>query len=181
MNINEMFQAAESAPGQLGPDELPNGSEVLCEIVFSKAKTRAAKPNDDKGPGKTFSQKLKVIEPGHPAEGGEFFDSIHFSGGDLNGEMSDGQLAYNKRLFAKLTGAGLSAAFFASNPSDEAIAKALTGTKVRVKVQWQKQTAKQKESGDNPFLDNTTTWSPVDGGGSGGYVPGAAPVNPKGF
>lgn len=177
MNINDMFQAAEGAEDSgfadlLGPQDLPNGTEVLCEITFSKSKTRPAK--GDKGPGKTFSTKLKVIEPGHPANGGEFFDSMHLSGGDVSGNLTDGQLSYNKRLFAKITATGVGATFFASNPSDEAVAKAMLGSKVRVKVQWQTPNDKGQV-----FLDNTTTWAPVDGGGAGGYVPSSAPV--KGF
>lgn len=178
MNINDMFQAAEAAPDEntlLGPDELPTGTTVLCEIVYSGSKIRPAKEKDNKGAAPTFNSKLRVIEPGHPQEGGEFFDAIHLSGGDFQGVINDNQHAYNKRLFAKLQGAGLSAAFFGSSPSNEAISKALVGSKVRVTMQWQKPNKDGKV-----FLDNTTTWEPVDGGG-GGYVPSSAPVNPKGF
>lgn len=182
-NINDMFQAADAASesGLLGPDALPTDTVVKCRIVFSQAKIRAANLEKDKGVAKTFNSKLEVIEPGHPHEGGQFFDAIHLSGGDHEGEMSDGQLGYNKRLFGKLQGAGLTGQFFAGNPSDEAIAKALVGKEVIVKLQWQERTDKQKETGQDPFLDNTTTWSPVDA--AGGYVPGqaAAPQPTKGW
>ena len=181
-NINDLFQAAEAAEDTGGfadlltHRELPTGTEVLCEITYCGAKTRPAK--DGKGPAKTFNSKLKVIEPGHQYEGGEFFDAIHLSGGDATGKLTDGQLGYNKRLFAKLQGAGLGAAFFGSNPSDEAIAKALVGCKVRVKLKWQAEDAQGRA-----FLDNTTTWSPVDVASSaGGYVPQGRPSTPsKGF
>ena len=179
-NINEMFQASDEAPDTdtlLGPDQLPTGTVVRCNIVYSKASMRAAKTEQDKGPGKTFLNKLEVTEG--EFKGQSFFDSLHLSGGKLDGTFTDGQIGYNKRLFAKLTGAGLTKSFFAANPSDEAIAKALVAAKgdISVKVMWQ---APNKDG--KVFLDNTTTWSPIDeSGGGGGYVPGGAPVTPKGF
>jgi len=176
MNINDLFQSAQGAedttqdfPDNLGPDELPHGTEVLCKIAWAQVKERPAKPAEDKGPAITFSTKLEVLEGEHA--GGQFFDSIHLSGGDTSGNLTSGQESYNKRLFAKITAAGLDGNFFATNPSHEAIAKGLLGSKVRVKVQWQKPNAKGLV-----YLDNTTTWEPSDGSPTTGYVPSS-----KGF
>jgi hypothetical protein len=174
-NINEMFQAAEGAkddtdfPDLLTPAQIPENTTLLCEISYSK-------PGTTKKGGKSFQQKLKVAEPGHEFEGGEVFDTLNFSAGDTDGNMSSGQLGYNKRLFAKLGGAGLDGQYFSASPSDEAISIALKGTKVLVKFRWQK----PNDKGD-VYLDNTTTWSPVGDGGGGGYVPGQQERNPKGF
>lgn len=175
MNINDLFNQSKDAEDTgfgdlLGPKQLPSGTEVLCEIVWSQAGTT-------KKGGKQFKNKFKVLEGDH--EGGEFFDNLYFSPG-----TDDGQLSYNKRLFGKLQGAGLGAQYFSQEPSDEAIATALVGNKVRVKIQWQALTAEQKakeEAGEpqTPFLNNTTTWSPADGAGGGSYVPGSSA--PKGF
>ncbi len=167
-----MFQQAkEVVSTDLGPDELPNGSEFTAKIAASSAKIR-------KNGGLSFNVKLEIVEAGHPYEGGEIWDSLHLSAGDGQGGFSKNQLQYNQRLFGKLQGAGLSDEFFASNPSNEAIAKAIKGNVIRVKIQWQEPT-----DDGRIFTDNTTTWSPLDGApaasGGGGYVPSSGPT--KGF
>jgi hypothetical protein len=170
-NINDLYNQAAGAddsadfPDNLTQAELPNGTVVSVEAVWTEAKTRT-------NGGKTFAAKFEVTEGEH--KGGQFFDSIHLSNGD-KGKLTDGQQSYNKRLFAKLAGAGLDGAFFSTSPSDEAIATALKGTKLSIKVQWQK----PNEKGE-VWMDNTTTWSPIDAGGGGGYVPGV-PAATKGF
>jgi len=153
MNINDLYTGSKDAAddGGFAPtldhNDLPEGTKVLCEVTYS-------------APGKTtkgatkFTNKLKVIEDGHPHQGGEFFDGLNFSVG-----KTDGQKSYNKRLFAKLEGAGLGEAFWSSNPSEEAIAKALVGQKINVTIRWQ-----APNSDGKVWLDNTTTWAPAGGG-----------------
>lgn len=169
MNLNDLYAKSADLPdesGLLGPDKLIHGETYRCEIVYVKAGTT-------KKGATSFNSKLKVIEG--PLAGGEFFDGIYFSAGEGGGVFTDGQLAYNKRLFAKLQAAGVGAQFFSSNPSDETTANAIKGSKVDVKVQWQKPTADGKV-----FLDNTTTWTPV-GDQASSYVPGGGGTVPKGY
>lgn len=162
-NINDLFQAAETADDSptfensplLTHEELPEGTEVLCEIVWTDTHVR------DNG-GVTFSNKLEVLEGDHT--GGAFFDSLHLSGG-TNGTLTPGQNAYNKRLFNKIKATGLDGAFFAASPSNEAIAKAMKGAKVVVKVRW------QDEKDGRVWLDNTTTWTPATPAATSGYTP----------
>lgn len=168
MNINDLFQAAETAEDVsygdlLGPNELAEGAEVLCEIVYSKAGTT-------KKGAPSWTNKLKVLEGEY--EGGEFFDSIY-----LSANATDGGRSYNKRQFAKIGATGLGAQFFSSNPSAEAIATAMSGgkgnpgKKVLVKVSWQKPDGFDSiqdalDAGERVFGQHT--WSPADSAPSGG-------------
>lgn len=155
VNINDLYNDAKDAKGDddalLGPDDLPEGETVTAKLFSSTPKVSS------KG-GQGFQNVFEVVEG--PAKGGKFIDSIWFSSG-----TKDSQKAYNKRMFNKLMGAGLTEEFFQSNPSPEAIAGALKGTVLNVKIRWQK----PNEDG-RVFMDNTTTWSLPEGSG-GGYVP----------
>ena len=150
-NINDMFQAAQGAADTsfgdlLGADDMPDGLEVDCEIVYSKAGTTS------KG-APSWTNKLQITEG--DLAGGEFFDSVY-----LSANQTDGGLSYNKRMFAKIQAAGLSAQFFASQPSAESIATALKGQKVRVRIKWQKQSAEDIAAGKRPFGEHT--WTPIE-------------------
>lgn len=166
MNINDFFQESESAADApefaplLGNAELPQGAVVLCELVYTDARTSAAG-------APSFINKLKIVEAGHPLEGGEFFDSI-----TLSAKKTDGAIGYNKRMFAKLGATGLGATFFSSNPSNEAVAKAMLGRKVKVTIKWQK-------PADDGRVWSEHTWSTADEAVTTG--PAGFSAAPKGF
>ena len=160
-NINDLYtNSATAEDGKDGYDpllteaELPHDSTHRCEVTYSSNKIRG-------NGGQTFTVKFKVLEGEH--KGGEFFDSLHLSGGD---DLTPTQLSYNKRLFGKLIAGGCTPEFFAQNPSADAISDTLKGQTLNVKVKWQEPNDKGVV-----YLDNTTTWTPV--GAGGGYVPGA--------
>lgn len=150
-NISEMFNASVDAPDReygdlLGPKELPQGAEVDCEIVYSKAgTTQAGAPK--------FVNKLQILDG--DLAGGEFFDTV-----SMSPKPTDGGRSHNKRMFAKIGATGLTAQFFASQPSTESIATAMKGKKVRVTIKWQKQSDEDIAAGKDPWSEHT--WSPVE-------------------
>lgn len=164
MNINDLFQQASAAPD--APDypdlltnkELPQGTELTAEIVYTKAAV------NEKGT-LVFTNKLRILSGEHTD--GEFFDTVYVS-------PKESAAGFNKRAFAKLAAAGLTGEFFASQPSNEAIAKALLNKKVKVTIAWQKQTAEAIEAGKRPFSEHL--WSPATASASG-----PAGFSPQGF
>ena len=158
MDINDLYQGSKNATDtgfapNLGHEELPEGVPVLVEAVYTKAGLTPAEQLK-------LTVKFKVIEDGHPHQGGEFFDSPSFSVGE-----SEGQKSYNKRLFSKLEGAGLGESFFATSPSYDAIATAVKGTKLVFTPRWQEPKKNQKTGEMQVWLDNTSTWAPAPGSG----------------
>ena len=159
-NINDMFQASKDVETQdfadlLGPDQLANGQKVRAEIVFSKAgETKQGAPS--------WTNKLQVLDGDH--KDGEFFDSIY-----LSAKTTDGALGYNKRQFAKIQATGLGEQFFSSNPSAEAIAKALVGKTVIVSIKWQAPNEDGRVFGEH-------TWGADDAAPAGGPAGFSAPA-----
>ncbi len=168
MNLSDYFNNSKDADDSAGGGgdllsdaELPAGTVVVAEIVYSKAGTT-------KSGAPSWTNKLQVLEGDHA--GGEFFDSIY-----LSGKQSAGALGYNKRQFAKLGAAGLDADFFSSNPSTDATATALKGTKVAVTIKWQEITDEERAAGKTPFGEHT--WSSAAAAAEGA----AEGITPSGF
>ena len=146
MNLSDLFAAADEAREDDDLIRPEANAEFVAEIVYSKGEVKDGKPR--------FINKLKVVDASSPYNGGEFFDNVFFAAND-----TESRKRFNKGRFTKLSAAGLTASFWANNPSPEAAAAALLGSKVRVKVRWQKQSAEDKAAGKEPWGDHS--WAPV--------------------
>lgn len=168
MNLHELFQASKDAEDvveykedvRLTHEEAPSGTELRTEVAW--AGTKVSKNTGSTG----YVTKFRVLDGEHKDK--VIWDTVWFSN-----RPGKGPLGYNKRMFAKLRGAGITEQFLSSNPSSEAVANAMKGQKVLVTLKWE-----DPDDQGRVFLSNNTTWKSLDTSAPAGYVPGA---KPKGF
>lgn len=173
-NINSLFQAAKNAEDNGGGDELTHtdvesGTELTALVKWAKAVTSKAG-----NPGIRF--RLQVTEGDH--KGATVWDAVYFST-----KPGDGPASFNKRNFAKIGAAGIDENFLSTNPSFDAIAKAIVEQTVTVRIKWQDPSDDGRVFGEHSWKAAATGYVPGQAAApaAGGEAPAGWGAAPTGF
>lgn len=147
-NISELYSSAQNASedDDYGDDDFvthstsENGDTGIARVVYSSGRMKEN--------GNTSIIIKGEFETG-PHKGRSIWLSQTIS-------AKESASSYNRRVFSALEALGLTGAFFASDPTPQAMGRAVGGNRVRVTVGW------QKDKNDPDKFWDRHTLEPVD-------------------